>query len=217
MHLPLGRDRRRALFFTRFCVRPNSGGNKTSHAAVKYCGQRALTSEEKIRRFEEQMWPHFRAAYNLARWLTRSHDDAEDIVQEAFLRAFSACENLRGDAARPWLLAIVRNTSLNWMKRSGKIALAMGGEPELNDLREPSPDPEQSALISVDRDGVRRALEQLPVEFREALVLREIEGCSYKEIAKVAGIPLGTVMSRLSRGRDCLRRILASPAKETVT
>jgi RNA polymerase sigma-70 factor (ECF subfamily) len=176
-----------------------------------------LTSREQTRRFDEQIWPHFRAAYNLARWLTRSHEDAEDIVQEAFLRAFSACESLRGDAAKPWLLAIVRNTSLNWIKRTGKLSLASGGDPVLDHLREPSPDPEQSVLMSIDRDEVRRALDQLPVEFREALVLREIEGCSYKEIAEVADIPLGTVMSRLSRGRDCLRRILTSPAKETVT
>ena len=131
------------------------------------------------------------------------------------MRAFAACENLRGDA-KPWLLAIGRNTSLDWMRRSGKLAGGGPAEAGLEELREPSPDPEKSALLLVDREEVRRALDRVPTEFREALVLREIEGCSYREIAEVTGVPLGTVMSRLSRGRDCLRRILTSPVKEPV-
>jgi RNA polymerase sigma factor (sigma-70 family) len=173
-----------------------------------------LTSQEKLCRFEEQVSPHLKSAYNLARWLTRNHEDAEDVVQEAFLRAFSAVENLRGEDAKPWLLTIVRNTSLTWMKRNRNAAATIGLEEQVEDPSEPSPDPEETLLISCDREQVRKALEQLPSDFREAIVLRELEGLSYKEIATTIGVPLGTVMSRLSRGREWLRRLLSSPRKE---
>jgi RNA polymerase sigma-70 factor (ECF subfamily) len=175
-----------------------------------------LTSQEKLSRFEEQVSPHLGSAYNLARWLTRNNEDAEDVVQEAFLRAFSAVENLRGEDAKPWLLTIVRNTSLTWMKRNRNAAATIGLEEQVEDPSEPSPDPEETLLISCDREQVRKALEQLPSEFREAIVLRELEGLSYREIATTVGVPLGTVMSRLSRGREWLRRLLASPKKEAV-
>jgi RNA polymerase sigma factor (sigma-70 family) len=173
-----------------------------------------LTSQEKLCRFEEQVSPHLKSAYNLARWLTRNHEDAEDVVQEAFLRAFSAVENLRGEDAKPWLLTIVRNTSLTWMKRNRNAAATIGLEEQVEDPSEPSPDPEETLVISCDREQVRKALEQLPSDFREAIVLRELEGFSYKEIATTVGVPLGTVMSRLSRGREWLRRLLSSPRKE---
>jgi RNA polymerase sigma-70 factor (ECF subfamily) len=148
--------------------------------------------------------------------LTRNHEDAEDVVQEAFLRAFSAFENLRGADAKAWLLTIVRNTSLTWLKRNRTVAGMLPLEDQVEDPSEPSPDPEERLVISSDRDEVRRALEQLPLEFREAVVLRELEGLSYKEIAGTIGVPLGTVMSRLSRGREWLRRLLSSPKKEPV-
>jgi len=168
-----------------------------------------VTSQERLIRFEQQISPHLKSAYNLARWLTRSHEDAEDVVQEAFLRAFSAFENLRSDDGKPWLLAIVRNTCLTWMKRNRTPSATVGLDGQAEDRREPSPGPEEILLISLDREEVRRALEQLPSEFREAVVLRELEGLSYKEIATAVGVPLGTVMSRLSRGREWLRRILS--------
>jgi RNA polymerase sigma-70 factor (ECF subfamily) len=170
-----------------------------------------LTSQEKLRRFEEQVSPHLKSAYNLAKWLTRSHEDAEDIVQEAFLRAFSAFETVRGEDAKPWLLTIVRNTSMTWLKRNRNAGATIGFEDALEDPIERSPDPEESLLISCDREHIRQALEQLPSDFREAVVLREMEGLSYKEISATIGVPLGTVMSRLSRGRDWLRRILSTP------
>ncbi len=160
------------------------------------------------------MSPHLKSAYNLARWLTRNHEDAEDVVQEAFLRAFSALENLRGEDAKPWLLTIVRNTCMTWGKRNRNAAATIGLEEQVEDPSEPSPDPEEALLISCDREQVRKALEQLPSDFREAIVLRELEGLSYKEIATTVGVPLGTVMSRLSRGREWLRRLLSSPRKE---
>jgi RNA polymerase sigma factor (sigma-70 family) len=170
-----------------------------------------LTPQEKLRRFEEQISPHLKSAYNLARWLTRSHEDAEDVVQEAFLRAFSAFESFRGEDGKPWLLTIVRNTSMTWLKRNRTAGAAIGFEEIPQDPTEGSPDPEEILLISCDRQQVRQALEQLPSDFREAVVLREMEGLSYKEISATIGVPLGTVMSRLSRGRDWLRRILSTP------
>lgn len=163
-----------------------------------------MTPREKLRRFEETISPHLKSAYNLARWLTRSHEDAEDVVQDAFLRAFSAFESFRGEDAKPWLLTIVRNTSMTLLKRKRNF------EDISEQCSEPSPDPEEILLISCGREQVRQALEQIPPEFREAIVLREMEGLSYKEISNVIGIPLGTVMSRLSRGRDCLKRILST-------
>jgi RNA polymerase sigma factor (sigma-70 family) len=168
-------------------------------------------SSEKLRRFEEQVSPHLKSAYNLAKWLTRSHEDAEDVVQEAFLKAFSAFESLRGEDAKPWLLTIVRNTSMTWLKRNRNAGATIGFEESLEDPIERSPDPEERLLISCDRQQVRQALEQLPSEFREAIVLREMEGLSYKEISATIGVPLGTVMSRLSRGRDWLKRLLSTP------
>ena len=170
-----------------------------------------MTSQEKLRRFEEQISIHLGSAYNLARWLTGNHEDAEDVVQEAFLRAFSALDRLRGEDPKPWLFAIVRNTSMTWLKRNRNAAAAVGLEVQVEDPSEPSPDPEETLLISCNREQVRQALEQLPTDFREAIVLRELEGLSYKEIASSVGVPLGTVMSRLSRGRDWLRRVLTSP------
>src|ERR1700722_3249127 len=176
-----------------------------------YDRQPSFMSREKLRRFEEQISPHLKSAYNLAKWLTRSHEDAEDVVQEAFLRAFSAFDSLRGEDAKPWLLTIVRNTSMTWLKRNRNAGAAIGLEETLEDPIERSPDPEERLLISCDRQQVRQALEQLPSEFREAVVLREMEGLSYKEISASIGVPIGTVMSRLSRGRDWLKRILSAP------
>jgi RNA polymerase sigma-70 factor (ECF subfamily) len=170
-----------------------------------------VTAQEKLIRFEQQISPHLRSAYNLARWLTGSHEDAEDVVQEAFLRAFSAFDNLRNDDGKAWLLAIVRNTSLTLIRRNRSAPTIAGQEARVEDPSEPSPNPEEMLLISRDREDVRRALEQLPDEFREAIVLRELEGLAYKEIAATAGVPVGTVMSRLSRGREWLRRILSCP------
>ena len=175
-----------------------------------------MKAQEKLRRFEEQISPNLKSAYNLAKWLTRSHEDAEDIVQEAFLRAFSAFESFHGEDAKPhvakaWLLTIVRNTSMTWLKRNRNAGATIGFEETPQDPTEGSPDPEEILLISCDREQVRQALEQLPSDFREAVVLREMEGLSYKEISATIGVPLGTVMSRLSRGRDWLKRILSTP------
>ena len=154
-----------------------------------------MNHQEKARRFEASVSPHLGAAYNLALWLTRSPADAEDIVQEAFLRAFSAFETLRGDQAKPWVLAIVRNTSLTWLKRSQGSHMSSEDMAQYENTPEPSAGPEAQLLASCSRDQVRNALEQVPAEFREAIILRELEGLSYREVAAIAGVPLGTVMS----------------------
>jgi RNA polymerase sigma-70 factor (ECF subfamily) len=178
---------------------------------VRFYGRHFVRSQDRLIRFEQQISPHLRAAYNLARWLTGSHEDAEDVVQEAFLRAFSAFDNLRNDDGKAWLLAIVRNTALTWIKRNRAVLPISALNQEIDDRREPSPDPEQMLLILADGQEIRRALQQLPLEFREVIVLREIEGLAYKEIAAAVGVPLGTVMSRLARGREWLRRIVSGP------
>jgi RNA polymerase sigma-70 factor (ECF subfamily) len=154
------------------------------------------------------------AAFNLAFWLVRSRADAEDIVQEAYLRAFRAFDGFRGGDMRPWLLAIVRNTAYRWLsnrRRSGTVisleeAFAEGSGHD--DIASDEPTAEERLIGAAERDYVLRALAELPPAFREVLVLREIEGFAYREIAKVTGVPVGTVMSRLSRGRGELRKVL---------
>jgi RNA polymerase sigma-70 factor (ECF subfamily) len=164
-----------------------------------------VTSEEKLRRFEESISPHINSAFNLACWLTRRMEDAEDIVQEAFLRAYRSCESLRGADGKAWLLAIVRNTAMTALKKS---QTTVAFEDSLAAPAGVAADPESILLAAAERDRVRRAVAGLPDEFREAIVLRELEGCSYKEIAAITGVPMGTVMSRLARGREHLKRLL---------
>jgi RNA polymerase sigma factor (sigma-70 family) len=158
--------------------------------------------------------PHLGAAYNLAGWLTRSAHDADDVVQEAYLRAFRAFSGYRGGDARTWLLRIVRNTCYTWLRQRHRDN-ASAGPDELAELPdEGGVDPETQLIRRADAQRVRSSLDALPVELREAVVLREFEGLSYKEIAEVADIPLGTVMSRLSRGRKHLERALRSGGLE---
>ena len=167
--------------------------------------------------FERAALPHLDAAHNLARWLTRRPHDAEDVVQEAFLRAFNAFDQFRGGDARCWLLTIVRNTCHTWLTRNRRrTAGAASYDDALHAIASDETDPEVVLGRRDDREAVRRAVEGLPVEFREVLVLREFEGLSYQQIAAVAGVPVGTVMSRLSRARDRLERALV-PAVDPAT
>ena len=158
--------------------------------------------------FEETVLPHLDAAFNYARWLTRNEADAEDVVQDACVRAMRFFSSLRDDDARAWLFTIVRNA---WYSRVSRKANVAEGT-RLNDGQDEWPDnaldPEERLLQQHTIALVRAALEQLPVDFREVIVLREIEGLSYKEIAEVAGVPVGTVMSRLARARERLQTIL---------
>jgi RNA polymerase sigma-70 factor (ECF subfamily) len=158
------------------------------------------------REFETVMLPHLDAAFNLARWLTRDDVAAEDVVQEAYYRALRFFAGFRGGDGRAWLLAVVRRAAFDWLAQRRRLATApledgyLAGDDSLN--------PEVIALREAEREDVRRAIEELAPEFREVLVLRELEGLSYQEIASVIGAPLGTVMSRLSRARDQLQRRL---------
>ena len=159
--------------------------------------------------FEQAVLPHLDAAYNLARWLTRNTQDAEDVVQEAYLRAFRFFGGFHGGNARTWLLKIVRNTCYTWLHQNrAHQATAPFDEQVHTDVAE-SQNPETLLLRKADGQLLNQALEELPATFREVLVLLELEGLSYKEIAKVLGIPIGTVMSRLARARHRLRESLS--------
>jgi RNA polymerase sigma-70 factor (ECF subfamily) len=157
--------------------------------------------------FEEIVLPHLDAAFNYARWLTRNDADAEDVVQDACVRAVRFFPSLRNEDARAWLFAIVRNTWYSRVSRRAGVAEALPLD-STNDPADSALDPEARLLQQHAVARVREALEQLPVDFREVLVLRELEGMSYKEIAAVVRVPIGTVMSRLARARDRLSAVL---------
>jgi RNA polymerase sigma-70 factor (ECF subfamily) len=160
-------------------------------------------------RFEQAVLPHLDAAYNLARWLTRNEHDAQDVTQESFLRAFRFFEGYQGGNMRAWLLTIVRNTCYTWLRKNrGADSTELFNEEIHSSELSGGADPEVQVLASADKETLNRALEELPDVFREALVLREMEGMSYKEIADVTSVSLGTVMSRLARGRTQLRKSL---------
>jgi RNA polymerase sigma-70 factor (ECF subfamily) len=175
-----------------------------------------LESSE-LARFEAVVLPHLDAGYTLARYLTRDDHDAEDVTQEACLRALRYFGGFRGGeegSARAWLLAIVRNTAYSWRRR-GRAAAE---ETEFDEAQHSGAiadrHPEAAMLRRDARESFRRMLDRLPPEFREVIVLREIQGLSYKEIGEVAGVPVGTVMSRLSRARDRLAEALRSEERE---
>lgn len=169
-------------------------------------------------RFERLALPHLDAAYNLARWLTRNDHDAQDVVQEAFLRALRYFAAFRGDNARPWLLQIVRHTGFAWLREHRPADLRPLDAQEEGAVIEPaapaSDQPDEAALRSDERAQVQRALAALPVHYREVLVLRELEDLPYRDIAAITEVPVGTVMSRLARARAQMRQALLAPARE---
>lgn len=162
-------------------------------------------------RFQECVLPYLDAAHNLARYLLRDPQDAEDAVQDAFLRAIRHFEGFRGTDGRAWLLTIVRNTCFTRLRdrRAGREIVEF--DEDLHTAEDASPGPEVEMARRATAESVREALDQLAVEFREVLVLRELEGLSYKEIAQVCDVPIGTVMSRLARGRKQLLMTLETP------
>jgi len=167
-----------------------------------------LQTSNNAKRFEQAVLPHLDAAYNLARWLTHNEQDAEDIVQEAYLRAFKFFHSFHGTDARPWLLTIVRNTYYTWIQQKRAHEPIAYLDEEIEQAGSDALNPEELVLQSMNHDLLREALEQLPVEFREVIILRELEGLSYKEIAAIIAVPLGTVMSRLARARKRLQYYL---------
>jgi len=151
--------------------------------------------------------PHLDAAYNLARWLAGNEHDAADIVQEACVRAFRFAGGFRGGSSRAWVLTIVRHTACSWLKKNRPQAMVSIDDDEFAEIEDQSS--AANPIHGADKNVLRAALEALPLEFREALVLRELEGLSYKEIAEVADVPVGTVMSRLARARRQMQNHLA--------
>lgn len=167
-----------------------------------------MSAQNKRLRFEQIVLPHLDAAYNLARWLIRNDQDAEDLVQEAYTRAFKSFDGFHGVDGRAWLLTIVRNTCYTWLQQKRTHELAMPFDEELHSPDSDASNPEALLLRSANTQMLREALEELPVEFREIVILRELEELSYKEIAAISDIPLGTVMSRLARARKKLEQHL---------
>ena len=168
-----------------------------------------MAADARNRWFELLAMPHLDAAFNLARWLTGNTADAEDVVQDAYLRAFRYLDAFRGDNFRVWLLTIVRNSFLDWLKdnRSGRQVFHLS--PADLERADPAPGPEAMLLERVDSETLGSLMAQLPAEYREVLILREIEDLSYKDIAAITGMPAGTVMSRLSRARLAPRKAWA--------
>ena len=174
-----------------------------------------MASDERTRRFELLAMPHLDAAFNLARWLTGNGADAEDVVQDAYLRAFRYLDTFRGDNFRVWLLTIVRNTFLDWLKDNRSCRQVFRPLPDDAEWTDPAPSAEAMLLEQVNSETLARMLAQLPIEYREILILREIEELSYKEIARITGLAAGTVMSRLSRARLALRKAWTDNAKRS--
>ena len=169
-----------------------------------------LNAEDRAR-FEQLVLPHLDAAFNLAVWILSSRTDAEDVTQDAMLRAFRFFDGFHGGDARAWLLQIVRNTCYTWMKKNRRMKMTDQFDEGLH--MQSSATPESIAIAGNDRERLTRALETIPLRYREVIVLRELEGCSYKEIAAITSIPIGTVMSSLSRARRQLHSALAKSAE----
>jgi RNA polymerase sigma-70 factor, ECF subfamily len=165
-----------------------------------------VSDHEQRAQFERLVLPHLDAAYNLARWLAGNDHDAEDIAQEACMRAFRFVESCHNSDGRAWMLTIVRNTAYSWLKKNRATPVVSLDDDELESIEDQSS--ADRSFHSADKEALRAALETLPPEFRETLVLRELEGLSYKEIAEVSDVPVGTVMSRLARARRQLQGAL---------
>ena len=170
-----------------------------------------MANDDRKRRFELLALPHLDAAFNLARWLAGNSADAEDVVQDAYLRAYRYFDSFQGGEFRVWLLSIVRNSFLDWIKENRSGRLLFQAEPAVDTdetmWTERPRDPEALLLDSIDSQTLEQLMLRLPLEYREVLVLREVEDLSYKEIAAITTTPTGTVMSRLSRARLALRKL----------
>jgi RNA polymerase sigma factor (sigma-70 family) len=169
-------------------------------------------------RFTELVLPHLGDAYSLARWITGSRADAEDVVQDACLRAFRAIGGFAGGSARPWVLTIVRNTAYTWLRKNRPTAVLLVDDLESVEAAQPNhgnrdgETPETALIAKADAACLEAAIATLPTSYRETLILRDVQGLSYREIAEVTGVPIGTVMSRLARGRD---QVIKSIARST--
>jgi len=179
-------------------------------AILKKHQEQDAVQEHELASFEEMMLPHMDAAHNLAKWLLRNEQDAQDVVQEAYLRAFKSFSGFHGSNGRAWLLTIVRNTSYTLLKKNKTVDLTTTFDEEIHASSYESVSPATILEHAEDAELIREAMDKLPAEFREILALRHQEGLSYKEIADITQIPPGTVMSRLARARAKLREYLAA-------
>jgi RNA polymerase sigma factor (sigma-70 family) len=186
-----------------------SGQQQASVPIVQNKDERAV--------FDEVFLPHMAEAYRLAQWLTGNAYDAEDVVQDAALRAFRGIKSFGAVNARAWSLTIVRNTAYNWLMKNRPKAVLFTDDLSIakqQELEHEGPEgirietPEQIALFKEDAEEVQQALSQLPAQFREVIVLRELNQLNYRDIAEITNVPIGTVMSRLSRGRQLLSALL---------
>jgi RNA polymerase sigma-70 factor (ECF subfamily) len=167
-----------------------------------------VDERERLELYEQKVLPHLDAAYNLARWLAGNDHDAQDVAQEASLRAFRFFGSCRGENARAWFLSIVRNTFYTWLRKNRPAENLVEIDDETLAIEDGAAGTESANPPFADADAVRRAIAELPVEFREIVILREMEGFTYKEIADLAEVPIGTVMSRLARARKLLQKSL---------
>jgi RNA polymerase sigma factor (sigma-70 family) len=176
----------------------------------------SLSGLDDNARFRSVVMPHIDEAYRLAHWLTGNRTDAEDVVQDASMRAFRAIRNYAGGSARSWVLSIVRNTAYSWLRKNRPAAVVTVEDLEAVELEQANPgdrdadNPEAALIAKADADQLRAAIAALPTAFRETLVLRDIEGLDYREIAQATEVPIGTVMSRLARARHRLTAALTS-------
>jgi RNA polymerase sigma factor (sigma-70 family) len=189
-------------------VRSGSPGDRFDQDAGFPEIENTVPGQDDHARFASLVLPHFGDAYSLARWITGSRTDAEDVVQDACLRAFRAIGGLADGSARPWVLTIVRNTAYTWLRKNRPSAILAVEDLETVESAQANPgDPDsetpESALIAkTDAAGLEAAIARLPMPYRETMILRDVQGLSYREIAEVTGVPIGTVMSRLARGRN---------------
>jgi len=187
--------------------------NKAMTVAARSKREASGGDESRLASFERLLLPHLDAAYNLARWITGHDQDAEDLVQEACLRALKSFDGFRGGDGRSWLMTIVRNTCYTWLQQNRSHELTTAFDEQIHNPQHEAPSPEALLLQRADSELVKNGLQELALDFREVLILRELEGLSYKEIATVAGIPIGTVMSRLARGRAQLSRYVSNSCR----
>jgi RNA polymerase sigma factor (sigma-70 family) len=173
-----------------------------------------LTERTRRDRFEAALLPHLDAAHNLARWLVGNPQDAEDAVQDAYLRALTYFDAFHGADGRAWLLAIVRNSCYARLRKVRRNAEVPEESARLEFVPDRNPGPEALHLLNADRQRIQQSMDCLPAEYREVLVLREMEGMSYKQIARITETPIGTVMSRLARARRRLQETLAAGARK---
>ena len=188
----------------------DSSAKIVKFVALKKPKEEGAAQEQELASFEALMLPHLDAAQNLAKWLLRNEQDAQDVVQEAYLRALKSFSGFHGSNGRAWLLTIVRNTSYTLMKKNRAVDLTTTFDEEKHATDHESVNPAALLERTEDAELVREAMDHLAAEFREILVLRHLEGLSYKEIADIAQIPPGTVMSRLARARAKLKECLVA-------